>query len=428
MILFYRVLTNILYPFLIIFIYFRVFLKKEDSVRYKEKILVKYFNVNKTKNLKNLLWIHAASVGELKSIVSLIKKLNNEQKFEFLITTTTLSSSNFFRLEFDKYENIQHRFIPLDISFLIEKFLHIWKPKKIFLVDSEIWPNLILKARQFKIPIALINARITKKSFKRWSMFPKVANEIFGIFELCLCSNNETKNFLEKLKAKNIRYFGNLKFIKEDNNFDFRDNNNELLLNSRFWVAASTHRGEEIMCLKTHIQLKKKYSDLITIIAPRHIDRVNEIKSLSQNFFLKTQLLGHNDKIFKENEIIIINSFGLLKNYFRNAKSVFIGKSLVEKLKNDSGQNPIDAAYLNCKIYHGPYVTNFSEIYEFLKKKNISYQVQNFEELSKYLEVDLKDKHKKKNENLSKSLQLVGQNTLSYSMKHIKNFLNDKIN
>ena len=210
------------------------------------------------------------------------------------------------------------------------------------------------------------------------------------------CSNNETKNFLEKLKAKNIRYFGNLKFIKEDNNFDFRDNNNELLLNSRFWVAASTHRGEEIMCLKTHIQLKKKYSDLITIIAPRHIDRVNEIKSLSQKFFLKTQLLGHNDKILKENEIIIINSFGLLKNYFRNAKSVFIGKSLVEKLKNDSGQNPIDAAYLDCKIYHGPYVTNFSEIYEFLKKKNISYQVQNFEELSKYLEVDLKDKHRKK--------------------------------
>ena len=154
--------------------------------------------------------------------------------------------------------------------------------------------------------------------------------------------------------------------------------------------------------LKTHIEIKKKYSDIVTIIAPRHIDRVKKIKNLSESLNLSTQILNQDDKILQNNEIIIINSYGELQNYFHHAKSVFIGKSMIKRLKNDSGQNPIDAAYLNCKVYHGPYVSNFHEIYEILKN-NISNQIKNFEELSKNLISDL-NKFQKQN-NFSKNMK-----------------------
>ena len=287
MIFAYKILTNLIYPFLFIFLYFRVLLKKEDTVRFKEKILTKYFNIDKNSKL-DLLWFHAASIGELKSVIPIIKNINNKSKnLEFLVTTTTLSSSKLASLEFEKLNNIKHRFIPYDVSHLVETFLDKWKPKKIFLVDSEIWPNLILKAKKRGISIALINARLTKKSFSRWSKFPMTAKKIFNKFDLFLCANQETKNYLEKLSAKNIRYFGNIKFFNEIKKKEFSQNNIQLIKKSRFWVAASIHKEEDIICLKTHLKLKKKFDDIITIIAPRHINRVGQIYNLSKKLNLK---------------------------------------------------------------------------------------------------------------------------------------------
>ena len=137
MILIYRIFTNILYPFLIVFMYLRVLLKKEDPERFKEKILVKSFNVKKNNNL-NLIWFHAASIGEFKSIVPIIKKLNDKRNdLEFLITTTTLSSGILASTELKKISNMHHRFLPIDVEFLIEEFFERWKPKLIFLVESD---------------------------------------------------------------------------------------------------------------------------------------------------------------------------------------------------------------------------------------------------------------------------------------------------
>jgi len=175
MILLYRVLTNLIYPFIFIFLFIRIFKKKEDPERYKEKIFVKHFNINKSKNLK-LLWFHAASIGEFKSIIPLIKEIKSEKKeYEILITTNTLSSSLIAKIELKKFNHVHHRFMPFDINYLIDNFLALWKPDKIFLVDSEIWPNLILRANQKKIPLALINARLTRRSFKNWLTFFKTA-------------------------------------------------------------------------------------------------------------------------------------------------------------------------------------------------------------------------------------------------------------
>tara|TARA_X000000950_G_C13912466_1_gene659535 strand:+ start:2637 stop:3920 length:1284 start_codon:yes stop_codon:yes gene_type:complete len=427
MIFLYKTLTNICYPLFIIFIYYRKILKKEDPLRYKEKILFSHFKVNRENNSK-LIWFHAASIGELKSIIPIINELNKRyKKTEFLITTITLSSSNLAREQLKDIKNSHHRFLPLDVNFLIKKFIKLWKPDKIFLVDSEIWPNLILEAQRRRIPIALINARLTSKSFNKWMLFPNIAKKIFGVFDLCMCSNIETKKFLNRLNAKNIHFKGNIKFIDTINSVKIKDVNEDYLRRRRFWFAASTHNDEDIFCIKTHLKLKEKFSDIITIIAPRHIERVTKIKSLSEKFKLNVQILNKNENILKGKDIIIINFFGVLQNYYKYAKSVFIGKSMIKKLRNEGGQNPLEAAKLKCKVYHGPYVYNFEEIYKILEKNKISKKIENYQELSDNLTKDLIDPYKQNNE-ISDIINNLGKETLIDTMKLIDIFFykNDK--
>ena len=238
-------MTKLIYPFLFVLTFIRVFIKKEDPKRYKEKIFVSHFNVKR--NTKNkLIWFHAASIGELKSIIPIIDKLNSYiTGIDFLVTTNTLSSSKVAELEFHKFKNVIHRFFPFDIEFLINKFLNLWQPNFILLVDSEIWPNLIFCAKKFNIPLGIINARITLKSFRRWMIFPKTASKIFSCFDLCLASNLETKDFLEKLKTKNVHFNGNIKFINDIDEKKINNKNKNFLTNNKFWLAVSTHKGEE---------------------------------------------------------------------------------------------------------------------------------------------------------------------------------------
>ena len=425
MIFIYKILTNILYPFFIIIIYLRKFLTKDDKTRYKEKIFIS--NFNKLKKKENVIWFHAASVGEFKSILPIIYQLNKFKiKLNFLITTTTLSSSIVAKQEIKFLRNVEHRFFPLDVGFLINNFLDNCKPKAIFFVDSEIWPNLLLNAKKRKIPLALINARITNKTFKRWILFPNTAKKIFGLFDLCLCSNFETKKYLKELNAKNVYFNGNIKLISTINKKKMLIQNKNLLANKHFWLAASTHDQEEVFCLKVHQEIKKKIRNIITIIAPRHIERVKEIKTYAEHSNLKTQIINKHGRILKDKEILIINSLGYLNTYFQHAKSVFIGKSLNKKLIQDGGQNPIDAAKLGCKVYHGPYVYNFKDIYEILKKNNISTKIKNFKELSKNLLKDLK-KSSKKNKKNSLLIDKYGKKTLVKTMRYLNKFLLDAV-
>lgn len=425
MFLAYKVFTTFLYPFLFIFVYFRIIIKKEDPVRFKEKILVSHYRVIDKKRCK-LIWFHASSIGEFKSIVPIINQLNIKYKyFKFLITTSSLSSGNLAENELKKIDNAEHRYIPFDIDFLIRKFICSWKPDKIFLVDSEIWPNLIFNSKKYKIPIALFNARLTSKSINKWMIFPKITKKLFGIFNLFLCSNLETKKFLDNLNLKNVYFKGNIKLHEPINEKEIENFNQDFLVKKRFWFAASTHKGEDLFCLKTHIKLKESFNDIITIIAPRHIERSKEIKSLSEKLGLGAQILNEGQSILDNREIIIINYFGGLKTYFKYAKSVFIGKSMIPKLKHVGGQNPIEAAKLECKIYHGPYVYNFEDIYKILERNSISKRIENFEELSKNLLFDLKNPQKQNNENKN-LINYLGKKTLNDTMVLIDDFLDDK--
>ena len=381
----YKYLTYFLSPLFVVLIYFRSFLNKEDKIRFKEKIFSSHFRTQRDSN-KKLIWIHAASIGECLSIMPLIDELNyKHQDLNFLITTVTLSSSNLLKKKLNKYQNIFHRFFPLDLENLAENFLNNWKPDLVWFVDSEIWPNFLFKIKEKNIPLLLINARLTKKTLNRWKIFSKFAKKVFDNFDLCLAANEESKNNLNNLQVKNLKYIGNLKYSVQCSADKLEDANKKILNNFTTWCATSTHKEEEYTILKTHIELKKKINNILTIIVPRHIGRSPYIKNLSEKFDLSAQILNENNLINSNIEILIINSFGVLPKYFNYCKNIFIGKSLIKKKQNVGGQNPIEAAKLGCKIFHGPYVYNFQEVYELLKFHGITEEINNELELAEKL-------------------------------------------
>ena len=258
MFLAYRVFTTILYPFLFIFIYFRIIIKKEHPVRFKEKILVSHFKVFDKKKCK-LIWFHASSIGEFKSIIPIINQLNTKHKYlKFLITTSSLSSGNLAKIELKKIDNAEHRYFPFDIDFLINKFICSWKPDKIFLVDSEIWPNLIFNSKKYKIPIALFNARLTSKSINKWMIFPKITKKIFGIFNLFLCSNLETKTFLENLNLKNVYFKGNIKLYDPINEKRIKNFNQDFFSEKKILVCGKYAQRRGFILLKNSHETKRK--------------------------------------------------------------------------------------------------------------------------------------------------------------------------
>ena len=426
MILFYRIITTFIYPILVLIIFFRKLTGKEDKIRFKEKVFIKNFNVKRNEK-KKLIWFHAASIGEFKSILPIIEEINKDYKnIQFLVTTVTLSSANLANDELKKFNNVTHRFFPVDVKFIIRKFLKLWKPNLIFLVDSEIWPNLILTSKENKIPLCVINARLTKKSSKRWMLFPKSTYKIFQSIDLFLVSNSETKTFLDNLKIKNVTLNGDIKLFGKIHKKQIINHNEQILLKKRFWIAASTHDSEEIFCLKTHLKIKNKYNNIVTIIFPRHIERVKQVKKISEDMGLKSQILNKDEIILENKEIIIVNIFGELQKYFYLAKSVFIGKSLVKRLENEGGQNPIEAARLGCRIYHGPYVNNFKEIYDIFDSKGISTKVEDPEELNTLLLKDFENVDKNINES-SNLINNLGEKIFKDTMKNINKILSNDI-
>ncbi len=248
------------------------------------------------------------------------------------------------------------------------------------------------------------------------------AKKIFNSFDLCLASSKESEKNLRTLSVKNLKYIGNIKFSGEVEKKDLEDKNLEILKNKTFWCAASTHKGEENICLKTHLNLKKTYNNLVTVIIPRHINRCIEINDLCKKYKLSSQILSDKELIQDEREIIIINYFGALSKFYNYSKSVFIGKSMIKKLEKVSGQNPIEAAKLKCKIYHGPYVYNFKEIYDLLKSYEIAEKVNDEKELYEKLTKDLK-KSEGDEDKTANIINDMGQKILDKTTEEINKFL-----
>ena len=405
----YKILINLVFFFSPIIIIFRIFKGKEDTSRFREKVGI----FSKKRNRGKLIWFHGASVGEIQSIIPLLERFEkNKEIRQILVTSNTVSSS--FIIKNLKFKKTIHQFFPIDCNFISKKFLNYWKPTKAFFIDSEIWPNTINNLYKRNIPIFLLNGRITKKSFRRWKFFSYFAKSIFGKFYLCLSSNTETKKYLKKLGAKNIKFIGNLKFSQSENE---KTNLNKDLINlinsKKAWCASSTHYNEEELCGMAHIRLKKRFKNILTIIIPRHINRINSIKAELQNLDLKIHLDEPKKKISPDTDIYLVNSYGKTKLFYKVCKNIFLGGSLIEH----GGQNPLEATRYGCKVLHGPNVSNFREIYKFLNKKKLSKKISNQDQLINCVIKYINSKNNSKK--IIKDLHLIGMNILNKTYKEI---------
>ena len=399
LIIFYNFLISLFYIPFIFLILFRRFLKKEHQTKYKEKIFSKDFE----RPEGFLLWFHAASIGELKSILPLIDfYLKKNPNCNVLITTVTLSSFYEFERKYNSNKRVFHQFMPYDFKFLINNFLKNWQPDLISFVDSEIWPNFILKLKQKKIPLILLNARISKKSFLRWRVFQNSSEKIFNSFSLCISSNIETANYLKVLGAQNIKFFGNIKFCSSIRNDVSENSQFNKVLNKKIWCALSTHENEEVLAGTTHLKVRKTINNILTIIIPRHINRVKEIYSDLMDLGLKVQIKNEKDEINHSVDIVLVNYYGSVNKYLKNIDQVFIGKSILKKFENTGGQNPIDAAKFGCHIYHGLYVYNFQDVYKFLDVSGISEKVENIDALVEKLINNFNNNLKRDNDKINK--------------------------
>ena len=410
MLIIYRFLINLVFLLSPIIFIFRFFRKKEDPVRFREKL--GFFSKKKDKG--KLVWFHGASVGELQSIVPLIEKCekNNSIK-QILITSNTLSSSKV--LENNNFKKVIHQFFPIDVNFIIKRFLEYWKPSKAIFIDSEFWPNTIINLEKKKIPIILINGRITKKTFNRWSKFPNFSNKIFRNFDLCLPSSKESYKYLKKLNFRNIKFIGNLKYSQSEKENLYIDKNLYKFISfNKSWCASSTHNSEELFVGQTHKILKKKIKKLITIIIPRHIERSLEIKKELEKIDLKVQLDDPKKKIDPKIDIYLVNSYGKTKTFYNLCKNVFLGGSII----NHGGQNPLEATRYGCKIMHGPNIQNFNEIYSFLKRNKISTKIDSPKKMAYTLNKLLKKKPNSKK--IQQKLKSIGNKILDSTLKEIK--------
>ena len=418
MLILYRLLTCLILILSPIILIIRLLKKKEDPKRFKEKFC--FFSEKKNKG--KLIWFHGASVGELQSIVPLIEKLDKNKKInQILITSNTLSSSKIIN-KF-KFKKVIHQFFPIDVNFFSKKFLNYWKPSIVFFIDSEIWPNMLINIKKENIPTILINGRITEKTFKRWLLFPNFSNMLFKKFNLCLSSSKESKKYLKKLGAKKIKYIGNLKYSQSEQKIDnIKKNILNLIKLKKVWCASSTHYNEEKTCGLIHKKLREKHKDLLTIIIPRHINRVESIKKELTNLNLKIHLDEPTSSIDKKTDIYLVNSYGKTKSFYNNCKNVFLGGSII----NHGGQNPLEAARFGCNVLHGKNISNFEEIYEFLNKNKISYLVKTKLQFEKKLDFLLSKKN-----NSSKKIKYrinnIGKKILKNTQKEINFFLKNAI-
>ena len=270
------------------------------------------------------------------------------------------------------------------------------------------------------IPLVLMNARITPKSFSKWNFFNKFSKNIFSNISSAFPQNLETEKFLKKLKVKKINKIGNLKFC--ENNRQKKPNLERKFLSSinkrLIFCASSTHPGEESEIAKNHLILKKKHKNLLTIIIPRHIERIEEINNYMLSLNLKTVIRTSNNKIDSSTDIYLVDTYGETKKFFSVSKIAFIGGSIIKH----GGQNPIEPARFGLNILHGPNIQNFTDIYQLFNKSKIAHKFTNLKQL-----ISLSDKLLVSKKNKKLNLVKMGNLILKNHVNEINKIFNNEL-
>ena len=413
----YQALITILLIFSPVIIGLRILKKKEDKHRFMEKFCFP----SKKRIVGNLVWFHGSSVGEVLSILPLVYELEKNKSInQILITSSTISSAEIFK-KF-KFRKTVHQFFPIDSILFSYKFLNYWRPTITVFIESEIWPSIFKALSKKDIPLILLNARVTKKTFKKWRYLKKFSNTVFKNISAAYPQNNETFSYLKKLNVSKIKSIGNLKFVNNDQVKLTKLNKTLLknLRNKKFWCASSTHPGEEIICSKVHLNLRKKYKNFLTIIIPRHIYRVNKIIKELKNLKLNVVRHSSNPQNLKNIDIYLVDTYGETEKFYQASDIVFMGKSLTKK----GGQNPLEPARQGAAVLYGPNIDNFSDTYKLLTKFKITHKVNGVNSLTNLINKLIIGRNNHKN---YLKIEKIGKKILNKTKDEINNLLNNEI-
>jgi len=317
-----------------------------------------------------LVWVHGASVGEIAAVIPLVERII-AQDFNVLVTSGTVSSAKLAEQWLPP--GVIHQFLPLDSPRFIARFLGHWKPDLALFTESDLWPNLIVMSAERRIPLILVNGRLSERSFKRWRLAPATIAAMLCRFDLCLAQSSAYAARLRDLGAPRITTTGNLKLDVPEAPADVASLEAlKAAIGERTTIAAaSTHAGEEIALIETHRRLRHSFPRLLTIIAPRHPDRGSGIVEIANAAGLAAGLRSQGRLPAANDDVYVVDTLGELGLVYRLAPIVFVGGSLA----SHGGQNPVEPIKLGAAILHGPHVWNFAEIYAALDAAHGAEQV-----------------------------------------------------
>ena len=351
----YRVATRLAEPAGGAFLRWRLGRGKEDPSRLAERL----GHPGLPRPDGALVWLHGASVGEGLALLPLIEALA-ARGYRLLVTTGTVNSARVLagRLPADAF----HQFSPLDLPGAVRRFVAHWRPALAIFAESELWPNLLGELTRTGVPFALVNARMSARSARRWIRARGTIGALLGTTALCLCQTEADAARYAVLGARGVAVIGLLKFDVPAPSAEstalaaFTDAAGARPL----WVAASTHENEEAALFDAHAALRQHVPACLTIVVPRQPDRGPPIAEEARRRGLSSALRSRGEMPGAATDLYVADTLGELGLFYRAARIVFVGRSLVAP---GGGQNPIEPAKLGCAVLHGRHVSNFVETY-----------------------------------------------------------------
>jgi 3-deoxy-D-manno-octulosonic-acid transferase len=352
----YRAFTRLAAPFAPLILRWRTRRGKEERERRSER----YGLASVTRPKGFLVWFHAASVGEANAALPVIVAIAAERPdVRLLLTTATVTSA---RLALARLPGgVVHQYVPLDNQSYVQRFLGHWRPDLAVLVESEIWPNLVLETNALDIPLLLINGRMSLASFKRWRRRPGLSRPLFSAFDLVLAQNGSLAERFAQLGVPRTLDVGNLKADAPPPPVDLagRRKLDAALQGRSVWLAASTHPGEDEIVAAAHRKMNLALPDLLTIIVPRHPERGKLIAEQLKAMGFAVALRSDGQLPGPETDIYVADTIGELGLFYALSPVAFVGGSIADK----GGQNPVEPVKLGAAVLTGPSRHNFRDAY-----------------------------------------------------------------
>ncbi|QLC52598.1 lipid IV(A) 3-deoxy-D-manno-octulosonic acid transferase [Bartonella alsatica] len=370
--LIYRMIGFCLRPVVPFYLFLRTVRGKEEWGRQKERL----GKSHKARPQSPLIWLHAASVGETLALVPLIDYILS-LGINVLLTTGTVTSSTLVKKQFGN--RLIHQYAPLDLDLAVHRFINHWKPDLTLICESEIWPLRIKELAKMGIPQILVNAHMSERSFKAWQKRPVLAKYIFKHIDLAIGQNERDVAYYHALGVKSVALSGNLKAdVLPAENQALLTHYRNAIGNRPVWAAVSTHEGEEEIAFEVHKILKNYLPDLLTIIVPRHPQRLEDLIKKCNNKSLRFIRRSSNVVPDANTDVFWGDTIGEMGLFLRLSKVSFIGKSLC----GNGGHNPLELALFGSAILTGPHVSNFQEMFEQFLMREAAYMIQDTKQLA----------------------------------------------